>query len=66
MEKICRLCFMRVSISIEIFSAEGICLNIAGIIRKHFQDEVNKATIVVTCYSFTSFLHRYLSSGQGM
>lgn len=40
-EKICRLCFEKKTRPIGIFTAKGIKLKIAAIIRKHFSDEVN-------------------------
>lgn len=40
-EKICRLCFKEDSQPIEIFSAKGVKLKIAIILRIHFPDEVN-------------------------
>lgn len=40
-KKICRLCFKKATKPIGIFSATGIKLNIAEILRIHFADEVN-------------------------
>lgn len=40
-EKICRLCFEKKTRPIGIFTAKGIELKIAAIIRKHFSDEVS-------------------------
>lgn len=38
-EKTCRLCLKKATMSIEIFSAEGICLKITEILWIHFPDE---------------------------
>lgn len=40
-QQVCRLCFKEDSQPIGIFSAEGIELKMAEVLRLHFPDEVN-------------------------
>lgn len=51
-KKICRLCFKKANQLIGIFTAKGIELNIAEILRLHFPDEVRFSVCTHATFSF--------------